>query len=588
MANESMEDKTAPESPCAESEAPTGPPWLRASLTDLNDLDFEAPVADSASADSAELGDLFRAAVDSLGQQAAAADTPASRVFGMLAAVMGMHFKPKEPNEPFGAMAVFADGRRSTIPADFRGSPVDVLAQMAERAKHPVLRARLADTCWLLDRKRGRLAGVAVAAYVEIVKLVDAGTLRFRFDKDYGALKYEARDLLRRALLIGRATGFDKAGASAARDTVAELRMRSLEKRVPIPALWFGHLDLDFSISEPAEVGKGVESRIGALLAGADPHTVVDLWRLAARSYHHAKNDEDKYRCQSAAAEQVVIMADQPSEILASHMLSEAIAELHGIPGKKDRRKELRHRLIDVQAGISDEMSGFSYLTDLEEFVKHVEQQMQLPSLRDQLFVFAALTRSPDPAQLADDAAKSIREHPLSSLFGASHHDREGKVIHRTDGAGLGDSENDSSIQRQIAQDEGIRRHITASGEIEIARRAIARDHYLSEDVFARLLAHSPFVPRDVVMTFSRGFARFFQGDFTSALYILTPLLENSLRHVLKGNGHEVTKFDDSRMTQEDRTISSLFEQMRDELDSIFGRALTTDIENVFLKKPGP
>lgn len=588
MANESMEDKTAPESPCAESEAPTGPPWLRASLTDLNDLDFEAPVADSASADSAELGDLFRAAVDSLGQQAAAADTPASRVFGMLAAVMGMHFKPKEPNEPFGAMAVFADGRRSTIPADFRGSPVDVLAQMAERAKHPVLRARLADTCWLLDRKRGRLAGVAVAAYVEIVKLVDAGTLRFRFDKDYGALKYEARDLLRRALLIGRATGFDKAGASAARDTVAELRMRSLEKRVPIPALWFGHLDLDFSISEPAEVGKGVESRIGALLAGADPHTVVDLWRLAARSYHHAKNDEDKYRCQSAAAEQVVIMADQPSEMLASHMLSEAIAELHGIPGKKDRRKELRHRLIDVQAGISDEMSGFSYLTDLEEFVKHVEQQMQLPSLRDQLFVFAALTRSPDPAQLADDAAKSIREHPLSSLFGASHHDREGKVIHRTDGAGLGDSENDSSIQRQIAQDEGIRRHITASGEIEIARRAIARDHYLSEDVFARLLAHSPFVPRDVVMTFSRGFARFFQGDFTSALYILTPLLENSLRHVLKGNGHEVTKFDDSRMTQEDRTISSLFEQMRDELDSIFGRALTTDIENVFLKKPGP
>jgi hypothetical protein len=281
-------------------------------------------------------------------------------------------------------------------------------------------------------------------------------------------------------------------------------------------------------------------------------------------------------------------MADQPSEMLASHMLSEAIAELHGIPGKKDRRKELRHRLIDVQAGISDEMSGFSYPTDLEELVKHVEQQMQLPSLRDQLFVFAALTRSPDPAQLADDAAKSIREHPLSSLFGASHHDREGKVIHRTDGAGLGDSENDSSIQRQIAQDEGIRRHITASGEIEIARRAIARDHYLSEDVFARLLAHSPFVPRDVVMTFSRGFARFFQGDFTSALYILTPLLENSLRHVLKGNGHEVTKFDDSRMTQEDRTISSLFEQMRDELDLIFGRALTTDIENVFLKKPGP
>jgi len=29
---------------------------------------------------------------------------------------------------------------------------------MAARAKYPVLRARLADVCWLLDRKRAQLA----------------------------------------------------------------------------------------------------------------------------------------------------------------------------------------------------------------------------------------------------------------------------------------------------------------------------------------------------------------------------------------------------------------------------------------------
>jgi hypothetical protein len=99
---------------------------------------------------------------------------------------------------------------------------------------------------------------------------------------------------------------------------------------------------------------------------------------------------------------------------------------------------------------------------------------------------------------------------------------------------------------------------------------------------------HSPFVPSDLVMTYSRGFARFFQGDFVSGLYILTPLLENSLRHVLKSHGNDVTKFDDAKLTQEDHTISSLFEQMRAELISVFGNAIVTDIENVFLKKPGP
>jgi hypothetical protein len=68
----------------------------------------------------------------------------------MLAAVTGVQLmRAREPNDPFGAMFVFTDGRRSAVPADFRGPPIEVLAQMAERAKHPVLRARLADVSWL-------------------------------------------------------------------------------------------------------------------------------------------------------------------------------------------------------------------------------------------------------------------------------------------------------------------------------------------------------------------------------------------------------------------------------------------------------
>ena len=45
-----------------------------------------------------------------------------------------------------------------------------------------------------------------------------------------------------------------------------------------------------------------------------------------------------------------------------------------------------------------------------------------------------------------------------------------------------------------------------------------------------------------------------------------------------------VATSDDATQTQEDRTISSLFEQMRTELDEVFTKAITTDIENVFLR----
>lgn len=571
---------------------PPQAPWLRAAAADLEGFDFETPIEGSNSADGHELSDLFRAAIqqDATGQ---APDTPAVRLFIMLSAVTSMYFKPEDRHEPFGAMMTLTDGRRSAIPSDFCGAHVDVLAQMARRARNPVLRARLADICWLLDRKRADLGGCAIAAYVEVVRKVDSGELKLRFDSKEGALDHRVVEHLRRGLQIGRAIGWDKPETVAARELAVTLRKRATEKRALTPVLFFGRLDLSMGVSDPAEVGADIDGVLAALPGDASEHIVVELWRLAARAYHLAKRDDDKYRCQSQAAEHLVsdaenALTNRNSALLASHTLSTAIAQLHGVPSKKDRRTELRHRLIDVQARIPDEMSTFSHQMDLRTIVEKVEETFRGESLTDKLFMFAAFDNSPDPEKLVEDALAAIRQHPLQSIFSTSHLDSEGKVIHRTAGSSSPDKPDDPAVQRQIAQSEGLRRQIVAAGKIEIARQIIVSEHFLSDDLLRFLLQHSPFVPTDCVGTFSRGFLRFFQGDCTSAVYILTPLLENSLRHVLKVNGHDVTTFDDATQTQEDRTISSLFEQMRNELDAIFTTRITTDIDNVFLSKPGP
>ena len=131
--------------------------------------------------------------------------------------------------------------------------------------------------------------------------------------------------------------------------------------------------------------------------------------------------EDDRNRCRSAASEQMVSMAEnQPLAMTASSLLSDAIAELHGVPGQKERRKELRHRLIDVQAGILDEMSSSWHPLDLTETVEQTREKFSRASLHDKLFLFAALEASPHPKQLADEAAETIRNYPLSSLFGSS------------------------------------------------------------------------------------------------------------------------------------------------------------------------
>jgi hypothetical protein len=172
----------------------------------------------------------------------------------------------------------------------------------------------------------------------------------------------------------------------------------------------------------------------------------------------------------------------QNSAMLAAHWLSQAIAQLHGIPDKRERRTALRHKLVDIQARISEEMSSFSHPLDVKELVEAVEKAMAKASLIDKLFIFASLSNSPDPEELAREAAKAIGESPLASLFPTSHMDHEGKVVHRTEGRGRPGEANDAAIANQIAQAESIRRQIAVAGRIDPARQMIVSEHFLSDD----------------------------------------------------------------------------------------------------------
>lgn len=574
--------------PSSETADQSGPIWTLATLDDVAAVDFEGLIQGAKSADASELSDIY------LKEAKAAADAPEGhgnqrqqRVFAMLGAAAGMHFKPADRNAPYGPMMSMADGRRTAIPEDFRGPPLQALAELATRAQHPALRARLSDVCWLVDRKLHHLARAAIASLVEIISLVEQGELAFRFEKAEPALSHDVCDHQRRAIQIGRALGNDE--GQAARALADHLRRQAVSKHARGPVRWFSDLDLEFGVSDPTEVAADIESIIAGGKPDGDPMRDLDLWRLAAKGYHIAKDQPNAQRCQLQAAECLVAQADlHQSAFLEAHWLSDALAELTGLPDQKEKRRELRHRLVDVQMGALDELTSFSQEMDLREIIEGTENALEPLGFVDMLFVFAALAASPDPKELAENAAQTIREHPLSTLFSSSLMDGEGKVIHRSPGSDLSGGADDPAVAQQIAQSERIRRNLVFGGMIRPAQRYIADRHYVSEDVLRSLLEQSPFVPSDLVWTFARGFTRFFQGDAVSALYILTPMLENSLRYILKQHGHDVTIFDEVSRTQQDRTISSLFEQMRDELDDILTPAITTDIENVFLVKLGP
>ena len=148
---------------------------------------------------------------------------------------------------------------------------------MAELATHPALKARPADLSWVLDRKKGELGASAADCYVEIVRRVDRGVLNFPYGNGKSTLYRDARHLLRWAMYIGLGVGRDKPAIQRAREAIAELRIRAIKELLPLPTLWLSELDLDFRVSDPGEVGKGIEELIPCVTGSSDPHGLVEV-----------------------------------------------------------------------------------------------------------------------------------------------------------------------------------------------------------------------------------------------------------------------------------------------------------------------
>ncbi len=566
--------------PANEESEPNSPPWLMASIGDFAATDINAPLSGASTIDCMKASTLYGSAASAEGEKQNGAG---QRAFSMLGAVCSFHFKPAESAEPFSPMLRSGE-RRSAQPSDFKGTPVNILAGQVERILHMGVRARVADVVWLLDHKHAAAGIAAVTSYGEIVQaIIDrSASLRSADADEHG---YEIPGFLRRALQIGKSIGWDKSPVIRVRQLVAALRETAVKKKEINSFLRLGAIDLDFQISAPPIIATEAE----LLVNEEKSHSTHSLLHCAARAYGRAKNQVGRDRCLLAAAEVLVTVADaqKGSAMGETHWLEQAIAEMRRIPSAKARWRDLKHRLVDAQSRILDEMTSFSHSEDIAEVVEDARKSVAGKPLPEGLRTFAVLSRAPTPEQLEAAARQAISENPLSSIFSSTRYDSGGKPVHRHPGGSLFADDGKAALQKEIAQSEKLRRSLIATGVIEPMRQTIMTEHSIDENTIAVICQHSIFVPPHRAAIFASGLLHFMQGDMIAALHTLAPQLENSLRHLLRLHGHDVIKLNDD-MTQEDVGLTTMLTRLRPELEEILGPAMIADIENVFAYRGGP
>jgi hypothetical protein len=544
----------------------------------------EVPLADATTVSFSSMSALYRNAAMAA---EAAGDGRALSVYRLLREITQMNFKPEDRAEPYGPISASPlEDWRTMIPDDLRGAQAAVLAEVAPSIKNPGLRALLADIAWLNNRHLAETALLAISSFSESVALVSQGQATL-FLKDEKASGPTGVAMLSRACQIARRTGWKEPAGPQLKELIGTVVQHTFDEADAGGFLRIGELSVDYGISDAIDLARRAEAI--AQSAAVNPETSRLLWELAARAFRQAEVKDESDRCLRQAAECYVTMAAAADSrgMTAAHWLMKAVKALRHLPGTQERRSEIEKLVREAQGFIADEMRPISAEMDITAIADDTRKTFAGLTLAQAIAVFASLDRSPSVNDLRSDVLKQAEDNPLSALIGMTIHDDEGKVVSQSPGLSAGEEHDASAIQHLIARHESSRRRITVAGAIEPARMVINQEHALSERHFLVLAEMSAFVPAGYEHIFAAGFARFFGGDLISALLILTPQLENSLRHLLKLAAVDTSAIK-SDMTQENRILSVMLSRDRSALEKIWGPEIVFEIENLFDFRGGP
>lgn len=554
-------------------------------LQDLQSLSINQLVPASGPLGSHKISELLQPA---LAAAQAAPDEPRVSALRVIDSVCSFYFNPADKGEPYGPMARFGN-ERTYIPTDFTSETIAALGAFADELDNLALRARVSDVAWLLNPKSHTSAILAINSFCDCVEEIVRRNAEGDTDEIHER-RWSCPNLLRRAFDIGRRVGWDRPEVHRAKALLQQLRVSAHETGDEGVFRLCAELDLQQGISDPAEIGRLARDHSIKQEAAGNFLAAQTYLRLAENAFSEAKLEEEAAKCLVDLSECCYRESSggAGSTFAKTHSLTQAIQALRQAPRKyrpAQRLQELQSELVQAQASIGDEMGTFEFTQDLSELINNVKAELFDKKLSECILMLAKIDLHRPYSYYLEQARKQAEETPLASLFAASVHDDEGKVVASTS-APSNDESDENALRVSIARSLSLGYGLIVSGGIEPTRFFISQQYHVSNELMLRLCQASPFVPDGHVAIYALGLSRFFAGAHMEAASLLVPQLENSLRYVLKQSGTDVSTMLPN-MSQEDVGFSILLGRLKPKLEAIFGEEVVFKIEMLFHDRLG-
>jgi len=541
----------------------------------IKSIDWEAPIKE-VSPNTCEL--FYTRFWEAANRAEEQGNTTAQAAFGLLGQVSSLHLKPQEKHIPFGPMWIM-DGRRSADVTDFTGDQISALKILFSVLSINDLKARVADVIWTVQRKDNLIyAEQSVDFYLSAgEELMNSETFTYAVERFTRALHLAAS--------LGRNS--DKFRLAPQR---IEAVIDSLPPRYNLHVGQLIDLLLEHHLGDTAKFADLAE--LCAIDAEKDNNWYVagHYWETKAKCHRIKKEPKQEHQAIQMLANTYVHTATDSlkqdrGHMVAAHHIQSAIEVLRRIPGTKAQQDDLHKLMLEYQQKSVDEMAAISSgsidLTDqIESAINHIKGKQ----LKDAILALALLTKPISRSNMEKFVDEMAQSSPFLALLTNSLLDSKGKVVGKI-GAQLDNLREQAEEAKESSMFHWVNIEQNAlAAVIEQARRYLMIEHNpLIRDTFD-LVRHNPFVPPGREYIFAQGLLFGLQGEFSIALHLLIPQVENSIRYILSSN-EIITSSLNSEGIQEEFDLNRLL-QMPETLE-VFGEDLIFGLKGTLVSRAG-
>lgn len=514
-----------------------------------------------------------------------AGDAAALRAYNVLAVVCSYHFNPSRP-DTFSPQIIFKD-KRTLIPSDYLGEQQMVLVQIVEQIDHPLLRARIADSCWYVNRKLHAVAALAASSYLNAVELFFKRELLDQYESD-SAMPFKVVDLIDRAFAIYVSAGKRNEIPDSAKQVLKRAYEAAKGNECLGAFVKLSSIAQECGLLEWQEIAVVAEALAQATKDKLYAEAVKRVWLHAARAYLRVDDKESAVRCRVSAVEQTLRMRDAVSTAMGkASWTRSAIGELRAIGGMAERIELLKKELQQHEEDSLSEYGSFSVPMDLTDERRATIEEFEPLDVHEMLLRLAFTCRAPDKIALHKNCLESRDKYFFASMSGKSYADDRGKVIATAVHVPHGSELPSEWFDHESLSEAGLHYHIATEAFIRPACITMSRCQLIDYRHFEPIVCSSAFVPPGFEAIFSQGFSKLVQGDMVSAAHLLIPQLENALRHVLNSRRSNTAKLNGD-LTQEDQSLKLLLKNYWEEIEQVFGVDNTYLLHILFNLKGGP